>query len=89
MMDQLSAFEKNAGNRTGMNLEEDKSVIVYPFDNYKIEVKLDSDGRFLAITGISVKKDFLSFMQKMQKIRSIGYLDLSEKYPVDPDEDTQ
>ena len=80
MMDQLTAFEKNARNRTGINLEEDKSVIVYPFDNYKIEVKLDPDGRFLGIIGIGLKKDFLSPMQKIRKIGSMGYLDLSQKY---------
>jgi len=87
MMDQFSAFEKSMHRRTGVDLEEDESIIVYPFDNYRIEVRLDCNGKFLGITGISIEKEFLSFMQKMQKIRSMGYLDLSKKYPEETDED--
>ncbi|MCK9441195.1 MAG: hypothetical protein M0Q13_07220 [Methanothrix sp.] len=85
-MDQLETFRQNEGTRTGAYGNEDKSVIVYPFDKYDIEIELTPDGKFLDIIGISFRKDFLSIMQKIQKIRSTGYLDLSKKYPEDSGE---
>jgi hypothetical protein len=83
----FDTFGQGKSIRTGINCEENNSIKVYSFDNYEIEIRLDSDGKFLEIVGVGIKKDFLSVMQKMQKIRSMGYLDLSKKYPDEPDED--
>jgi hypothetical protein len=84
-MDQSSIFKRNTYSITGVDPEEDKSILIYPFDQYKIGVKLDSDGKFLGITGVTIAKSFLSTMQQMQKLRSTGYFDLSKKYPEDPE----
>jgi len=78
-MDQLETF-RQGDTRTGINFEEDESILVYPFDKYQIEVKLTLDGKFLGITGISVSSDFLSFVQKLN---SIGYIDTDDQYPPD------
>jgi hypothetical protein len=85
MMDQASIFEKTVNSKTGVDPEADESILIYPFNQYKIEIKLDSDGRFLGITGITVLTKVLSTMQQMQKLRSIGYFDLSKKYPEEPE----
>jgi hypothetical protein len=85
MMNQASIFEKIAHGKTGVDPEADESILIYPFNQYKVGIKLDSDGRFLGITGITVTMRALSTMQQMQKLRSIGYFDLSKKYPEDPE----
>lgn len=78
---QPETFECAKYSETEPSFKEDKSIIVCPFDRYEIEVKLDENGRFLGIVGINVQRDFLSTLQRLDHIRSIGYLDLSEKYP--------
>ncbi|HUS74920.1 MAG TPA: hypothetical protein VMY43_02820 [Methanothrix sp.] len=85
--DQATIFEKSRHYTTGIDAEGDKSVLIYPFNQYNIRVKIDSDGRILGIVGVGIKKEFLSALQKMQQIQSIGYLDLSEKYPEGSEED--
>jgi hypothetical protein len=60
--------------------------IKYPFDKYEVEVLLTPDDKFLGIAGISVNKDFLSFMQKMN---SYGYIDLDKYYSDDSEDDLE
>lgn len=87
MIDQETIFEKDRHDITGIDVEGDRSIVIYPFDKYNIRVKIDPDGRILGIVGVTIKKDFLSALQKMQQIQSMGYLDLSEKYPFGSEED--
>jgi len=44
-------YNQSEETKTGINSEEDKSTIVYKFGEYEVEVKLDSEGRFLYIKG--------------------------------------
>lgn len=85
--EQAVIFEKNMSTTTGIDAEADRSILIYPFNQYNIRVKIDPDGRILGIVGVSIKKDFLSTLQKLQQIQSTGYLDLSEKYPEGAEED--
>jgi hypothetical protein len=85
MMDQASIFEKIAHSKTGIDQEANESILVYPFDQYNVKITLDAEGRFLGIAGITVTRKFLSTMQQMRKLRSIGYADLSHKYPDAPE----
>lgn len=87
IMDQATIFEKNRHDTTGIDAEDDRSILIYTFDQYNIRIKIDTDGRILGIVGISIKKDFQSALQKMQQLQSMGYLDLSEKYPFGSEED--
>lgn len=84
MDDQTYIFEKMARNRTGIDPEADESILIYPFNQYRIGIKLDSEGRFLGIDKITVANT-LSTMQQMQRLRSISYFDLSKKYPEEPE----
>ncbi len=84
---QPETFERVKYSETDPSFEEDKSIIVCPFDRYEVKVKLDANGRFQGIVGINVQRDFLSTLQRLEHIRSIGYLDLSEKYPEEPEEE--
>jgi|WetSurMetagenome_2_1015567.scaffolds.fasta_scaffold257317_2 hypothetical protein len=83
-MDQSEVFELDEPIRTGGKKEE--AIIVYPFDKYKIEVKVDLNGKFLGITGVRIKTDFIPFMQRLGQT---GYLDLSKVYSEDSDEDIE
>ena len=50
---------------------KDNTTINYKFENYDIAVKLNSDGRFLAIEEVKINKDFRSFTNRTpQKIFS-------------------
>ncbi len=83
-MDQSELFELDEQTKTGERDEE--AILVYPFDKYKIEVKVDLKGKFLGITGVRIKTDFIPLMQKLNQT---GYLDLSKVYPEDPEEDNE
>jgi len=69
MMDQMSIFRKSTYSSSGEDPERENAILIYPFDQYKIKVKLDPEGKFLGITGVSVVKRFLSEAQQMQKLR--------------------
>ncbi len=83
-MDQSEFFELDEPAKTGERDEE--VVLVYPFDKYRIEVKVDPNGKFLGITGVRIKTDFIPLMHKLNQT---GYLDLSEVYPEDSEEDNE
>lgn len=81
-MNQADVFELDGPIQTG--IKRDDAIIVYPFDKYRIEVMVDADGRFLGITGICIKKDFVPIERGLSRT---GYLDLSKAYPEDSEED--
>ena len=66
--------------RTGMESENDLSLVPYKFGRYIVEVRLDAQGKFLGINGISIAEDFLSLAQRLA---SIGYIDTDKEYPPD------
>ncbi len=66
--------------RTITENEKDKSLLLYRFDRYIVEVRLDPNGKFLGINGISIAEDFLSLTQRLN---SIGYIDTDKDYPPD------
>ncbi len=80
-MDQSETFNLGEPIRTGV--EKEGSILVYPVDKYRIEVKLDPEGKFLGITGISFNKDFLSSKRK-EYLPPLFNLD--EAYPEEPSE---
>jgi hypothetical protein len=83
-MDQSEFFELDKQAKTGEC--DEAAILVYQFDKYKIEVKVDPNGKFLGITGVRIKTDFIPLMQKLNHT---GYLDLSKVYPEDPEEDNE
>jgi hypothetical protein len=52
-------------------------LVVYPFDRYLITVKLDQEDRFVGIEEVKLRKDFLSYRQKMP---DRGFHDVEEFY---------
>lgn len=84
-LEEIDYFEAGNQCKTGTEMIGTKSI-KYPFDKYEIEVKLAADGTFLGITGISINKDFLSYIQKT---RSCGHIDLEKYYLKDSENDPE
>ena len=52
-------------------------TIKVPFEKYEISLKLGPNNEFIDIVSVSISKDFRSHEQKM---RSLGYHDVSDFY---------
>jgi len=74
-------FELGEQMRTGANYEDNKSIVVLPFDKYRVEIKISPDGKFLGINGISLDENFLLFERK-KHFRDLFRLD--EEFPEEP-----
>ena len=71
-------YDKFRKQGTGSHDEsEDYRTIVYPFDKYKITIKVTSNNEFIGITEVEINKDFLSHKQKTS-IK--GYHDVDKFY---------
>lgn len=64
----------------------DHKIIVYPFEQYLIKVRLTSDDRFAGIEEIGFNKDFATYKQK---IASIKNWDISKYYVDEEDEEEE
>jgi len=67
-------MEKGTGGLPSKGFKE----VVYPFDQYEIKVRLSPNNEFIAITEVKVKKDFMSYKEK---ISTKGYHDVEAFYP--------
>lgn len=47
----FASYSEGEKTKTEINCEEDKSIKIYQFGEYKVEVKLDPEGRLLYIKG--------------------------------------
>jgi len=56
---------------------EQRKLVVVTHENCEVVVCLTEDGRFVGITELRVKKDFLT---AGQRVASSGYLDVEEFY---------
>jgi hypothetical protein len=63
---------------TGGLPSESFKDIAYRFDPYEITVRLSPNNEFIAITEVKVKKDFMSYKEK---ISTKGYHDVEAFYP--------
>lgn len=61
-------------------LDEEKTIVSYPFGRYIIKVALMRDGKFLGIEEVSVNQDFLDHMQRLAALSSVGYHDVEQYY---------
>lgn len=55
----------------------DYKIISYPFDKYKIKIKVTLSNEFVEIVEVGINKDFLT---QEQKIRLQGYHDVEKFY---------
>ena len=58
--------------------QEEFKIIRYPLGKYIISVKVNLSNEFIEITEVEIKKEFLSYKQKMT-IK--GFHDVDEFYP--------
>lgn len=58
-------------------------TITVPFDRYEITVRVSSDGTFLDVDGVAVRKDFRTLQQKLQ---ASGCHDVADLYADDADD---
>jgi len=68
---------ENRGTGGQRAVPKEFKTIVYPFDKYLIKIKLTPSNEFIEILEVKVKKDFLSYKQKMI---SKGFHDVDEFY---------
>lgn len=77
----FSVGESGVGFSVGStgSVSDSKSYrfIRYSFDKYDIGVIVDSSGKFVGISEVSINKDFLS---PIQRIASRSYIDVDEYY---------
>jgi hypothetical protein len=57
---------------------KDYKIVICPFDQYEVLIKLTLSNEFLGIVEIKVNKDFLSYQQR---IASQGHIDVNDEYP--------
>lgn len=65
-------------NGTGGSLSpKEFKEVVYPFEQYEVKLRLSPNNEFIAITEIRVKKDFVSYKEK---ISTKGFHDVESYY---------
>ena len=65
-------------NGTGGSLSpKEFKEVVYPFRQYEVKLRLSPNNEFIAITEIRVKKDFMSYIEK---ISPKGFHDVESYY---------
>lgn len=77
IFDYRSKFDNSILDATGNKLKTNLFKISYPFENYEIDIIVDSERRFVGISGIKVKQDFLT---PKQKIAIHGFLNVDNEY---------
>jgi hypothetical protein len=68
---------------TGEHSFEGTKTVVYPFNNYTVKVLTTLDGKFIGISEISLRKDFLDYRQRLLSATSHDV----EKFYKDEDDD--
>jgi len=63
---------------TGGSAPKSFKDVIYRFDPYEITVRLSPNNEFIAITEVKVKRDFMSYKEK---ISTKGYHDVEAFYP--------
>lgn len=63
---------------TGNNdIIEEGKILPYKFGKFDVDVIVDEDEKFLGIRQIEVNK---SFLNKQQRMQTVGYLDVEQYY---------
>ena len=80
----MNEKEKLSGNlpatgELGRSSEETEGarIIAHPFAQYEILIKVAEDGKFIEVVGISINKDFRSYLQR---IVSTGHHNVEQFY---------
>ena len=56
----INSIYKSTASSNEIKIENEKlNILVYPFDNYEINVIVDSQDRFIGIQSLKIKKDML------------------------------
>ncbi len=55
---------------TGSLASSSYKIIVYPFEQYVLTIKVTPDNKFIEVLEIKINKDFLSHRQKMSSLQS-------------------
>lgn len=60
---------------TGSPTARKYKIVVYPFEQYELKLKLTPNNEFIEVLEIKLNKDFLSHKQKMS---SLNYFNVEE-----------
>lgn len=57
---------------TGSIASGNFKVIIFPFNQYELKIKLTAENKFVEVLEVKINKDFLSHQQKMASLSSLN-----------------
>jgi len=67
----LDALASDDVSVTGSFVSSSCKIIVFPFNQYEITIKVTPDNKFVEVLEIKINKDFLSQQQKLATLSSL------------------